>query len=139
LYDIVDYYSKKIRISSPRSLTAMNKLGISNHELEFLTFKDYLEKYPQLIGQDKEMQKIKYNYEEELRKKRFEQIKLIRNELLNEDAAVPMKQRCLSSKERGEKINFNSNNINNKKISNIFLDKDIKYFNYKKINKNGYI
>ena len=127
----IDYYSKKIRINSPHSLTAMNKLGINAQELEYLTFKEYLQKYPALIGQDKEIQRVKYNYEEELRKRRFEQIKLLRVELLNEDEAVRLKPRCFSSKDRGlreQNICISLNGINDKRITNTFLEKDIKYF-----------
>ena len=127
----IDYYSKKIRINSPHSLTAMNKLGINSQELEYLTFKEYLQKYPALIGQDKEIQRVKYNYEEELRKRRFEQIKLLRVELINEDEAVRLKPRCFSSKDRGQRgqnICMSLNGINDKRITNTFLEKDIKYF-----------
>ena len=35
----IDYFSKKVRITSPRSIKAMNNLGINNQDLEFLTYK----------------------------------------------------------------------------------------------------
>ena len=105
----------------------MNKLGINRQELQYLTFKEYLQKYPELIGQNKEIQKIKYNYEEELRKRRFDQIKELRREL-NEDEIIPLKQRCFSSKERERNINFNPNQNKYKKINNLFLEKDIRSF-----------
>ena len=47
-----------MRINSPRSIKAMNSLGINNHDLEFLTFKEYLEKNPQLVGESKRLQKL---------------------------------------------------------------------------------
>ena len=126
--DDVDYYSRKIRINSPRSLTAMNKLGVNNEDLEYLTFKEYLQKFPGLIGEDKKMKIMKYNYVEELRQKRFEQIRELRNELKEEDV-IPIKNRCYSSKLRGEKNNMNVNSKNKKKVYYSFLEKDIKSFN----------
>lgn len=126
--DDVDYYSRKIRINSPRSLTAMNKLGVNNEDLEYLTFKEYLQKFPELIGEDKKMKIMKYNYVEELRQKRFEQIRELRNELKEEDV-IPIKNRCYSSKLRGEKNNMNVNSKNKKKVYYSFLEKDIKSFN----------
>ena len=73
--DDIDYYSRKIKINSPRSVKAMNKLGITNKDLEYLTFKEYFIKNPELIGQTKEIQRIKYIYVEEIRKRNIEQIK----------------------------------------------------------------
>jgi len=80
-----------------------------------LTFKEYLQKFPELIGEDKKMKIMKYNYVEELRQKRFEQIRELRNELKEEDV-IPIKNRCYSSKLRGEK-----NNMNVKKSTIIFI------------------
>ena len=131
----IDYYSKKVRISSPRSITAMNKLGINNKDLEFLTFKEYLHNHPELIAQNKEIQKIKYNYVEELRKRRIEQIKELRNEIPEEEL-VPLKKRCFSSKIRGQNEYFNYTLPKRRKYSNSFLDKDIRSFNrMRNINK----
>ena len=132
----IDYYSKKVRINSPRSLLAMKKLGITNEELEYLSFKDYLQKNPELIAQNKEMQKIKYNYIEEIRLKNIEQIKQLRSEI-QKDEISPIKKRCFSSKLYGQSSHLNyPTSTNSRKLSHSFLDKDIKSFNrMRNINK----
>jgi len=131
--DINDY-SKNIRINSPRSKMAMNKLGYSNEELEYMTFKEYLYKNPQLIGQSKELNKIKYKYLKELRKKKIEQIKLLRNELTDKELAT-FQRRCLSSKHRKKNSEFESPKKKNS-FTSYFTEKDNKLFNrMRNINK----
>ena len=124
----IDLYSKKVKIDSPRSLMAMTKLGINNEELEYLTFKEYLHKNPELIGVNKEIQTIKYNYVEELRKHKINQIKELRSEMTIEDI-VPGNNRCYSSKIRGYNQYVKSSGKNKKKKYYSFLDKDIRSFN----------
>ena len=134
--DDIDYYSKKVRINSPRSLLAMKKLGITNEELEYLSFKEYLQKYPELIAKNKELQQIKYNYIEEIRLKNIEQIKQLRSEIPEEEIA-PIKKRAFSSKLRGQNnyLSYEEHSTKNHP-SNQFLDKDIKSFNrMRNINK----
>ena len=127
----IDYFSKTVRISSPRSLIAMNKLGINDKDLEFLTFKEYMHKNPELIGESKEIQKIKYDHVEEIRKRRFEQIKQLRSEI-PENEILSLKQRCFSSKLRGQNPLSQKKNI----YSHSFLEKDIRSFNrMRNINK----
>ena len=130
----IDYYQKKVRITSPRSIASMNKLGVNDKDLEYLPFKDYLLKTPELIPQNKEMQRKIYNYVENIRRARIDQIKQLRNEIPEEEA-ISTKKRCFSSKFR-EQNTFLNNSINNKKLSSTFLEKDIKAFNrMRNINK----
>ena len=126
--DNIDFHSKKIKIDSPRSIKAMTRLGIENEELEYLTFKEYLHKFPELIGQNKEIQTMQYNFVEELRKQKIDQIKELRNELELEDI-MPINKRCHSSKLRGYNQNVRANSKNKKKTNYSFLDKDIRSFN----------
>ena len=133
IYDI-NKYSKNIKINSPRSKMAMNKLGITNEELEYMTFKEYLQKNPQLIGQSKELRKIKYNYTKELRKKKINQIKIVRNELTDKELAT-FQRRCLSSKHRTKNLEFETPKKKNSFTSD-FPDKENKLFNrMRNINK----
>ena len=127
----INYYAKKVRINSPRSVLAMNKLGISNKDLQYLTFKEYFHENPELVGENKEIQKIKYDYVEELRKRRIEQIKQLRNEI-PENEVLSLKQRCFSSKIRAQNPYSQKKNT----LSNSFLEKDIRSFNrMRNINK----
>ena len=133
----IDYYPKKVRITSPRSIAAMKKIGVNNDDLEYLTFKEYLFKNPELIPQNREMQRKLYNYVEEIRRNRIEQIKQLRNEIPEEELTTSTKKRCFSSKVRGQNdYNNSENQKNNQKISGQFLEKDIKSFNrMRNINK----
>ena len=45
----IDYFSKKVKITSPRSIKAMNNLGVNNNDLEYLT------------EQKKEIERLKKN------------------------------------------------------------------------------
>lgn len=132
----IDLYSNRVRINSPRSLVAMKRLGVNNQDLEYLEFKEFLHKFPELIRHPKEIQIIKYNYMEELRKKWINQLRIIRNEIAKGNGNPAIK-RCLSSKLRNARnsyFNSNQKNYNNLEIS--FEKKDIDNFNrMRKINK----
>ena len=119
----IDYYSKKVRINSPRSLLAMNQLGINQNDLKYMTFKEYLLKYPELIPKEREIQKIKFHYSEEIRIRKIEEIKELRNRIIEKEINQP-KKRCFSSKVRDQRL------------SNSFLEKDIKsFYRMRNINK----
>ena len=123
----IDYYSKKVRINSPRSLYAMSKLGVKNQELEYLTFKEYLHKYPQLVGRTKEIQRIKYNNVEEIRKRAIDQIRNLRSEIADE--VKPSKKRCFSSKLRSTQNAYFNSSLKSNDLRSSFKDKDIRNFN----------
>ena len=123
----IDYYSKKVRINSPRSLYAMSKLGVKNQELEYLTFKEYLHKYPQLVGRTKEIQRIKYNNVEEIRKRAIDQIRNLRSEI--SDEVKPVKKRCFSSKLRSTQNAYFNSSLKINDLKSTFKDKDIRNFN----------
>lgn len=135
----IDYNDKKIKITSPRSLKAMNNLGIKNSDLEYLTFEEYLNKHPELIADDKKMRKYKYDQIEIIRKNTIDQVREARRQIIEDD--LYKNKRCLSSKVRTnihlsqDDINNNNNNINDIK-NQLFVDKDIKAFKrMKNINK----
>ena len=49
--DEIDSNSKrKFKITSPRSLSVMKKLGVSNSELHFITYKQFLSMYNQFLS-----------------------------------------------------------------------------------------
>ena len=56
--DDIDFFTKKVKITSPRSIKAMRNLGITNENLEYLTKQEYLNKHPELIGEDENMKKV---------------------------------------------------------------------------------
>ena len=127
----INYFTRKVKITSPRSLKAMNDLGINNQNLEYLTFKEYLEQNPELIGETQRMQKLIYNHVQTIRKALITQVIEARNKIIQED--YPIKKRCVSSKNRKPlSLENNSKAIIKKK----FNEKDIKAIDrMKNINK----
>ena len=118
--DDIDYSTKKVRITSPHSIKAMNTLGIINEDLEYLTFDEYLNKNPELIGEERKIQRVRYNHVEQIRKDLIERVREQRNKIIEEEEQKRQK-RSSSSKYR---TNIVLDNNNSKKFS----EKDIKAF-----------
>ena len=118
--DDIDYTTKKVRITSPHSIKAMNNLGIINEDLEYLTFEEYLSKNPELVGEEKKLQKFRYNHVDKIRKDLIEKVREQRMKIIEEEEEKKRK-RSSSSKYR---TNIVLDNINSKKFS----EKDIKSF-----------
>ena len=72
--------STKFRITSPRSLSAMRKLGYENSELNFITYKEFLKRNPDLLGAKKEISKVGYEFYESKRQEKLEKLKNLRDE-----------------------------------------------------------
>jgi hypothetical protein len=129
----IDYFSKRVRINSPRSIKAMNSLGINNHDLEFLTFKQYLEKNPQLVGETKRIQKLEYNHVQAIRKDLINQVIESRKMIISENKNI--KTRNASSKNRTS-TSLENNNNQNFYLTRDLSDKDLKAIKrMKNINK----
>ena len=118
--DDIDYTTKKVRITSPHSIKAMNNLGIINEDLEYLTFEEYLSKNPELVGEEKKIQKFRYNHVDKIRKDLIEKVREQRMKIIEEEEQKKRK-RSSSSKYR---TNIVLDNISSKKFS----EKDIKSF-----------
>ena len=126
----IDYFSKKVRITSPRSIKAMNNLGINNQDLEFLTFKEYLEKNPRLIAESKRIQKLEYNHIQAIRKDLINQVIEARKMIISE--GNHNKKRSVSSRYR-KSIAIDNINLHHSKD---LTENDLKAINrMKKINK----
>ena len=127
----INYFTKKVRITSPRSLKAMNDLGVNNQNLEYLTFKEYLEQNPVLIGETQRMQKLIYNHVQTIRKALIAQVIEARKKIIQED--YPIKKRSISSKYRKPLSLDNNSKVISKQE---FNEKDIKAIDrMKNINK----
>lgn len=79
--DNVKFLQRKIRINSPKSLSAMRKLGYKFSDLEYLPFNEYIKRNPNLIGKSKKTQQKIYSFIENLRNTRFQKIKDLRIKL----------------------------------------------------------
>ncbi len=79
----LDYANKKERINSPRSLEALNLLGIEPQKLYYTTFKEFFENHPELKVLDKYLQEYRYQHHEEKRLNRIKMATEKRSELIN--------------------------------------------------------
>lgn len=127
----INEFTKKVRITSPRSIKAMNNLGINNQDLEYLTYQEYLNKNLELIGESNRMKKVIYEHIENIRKGLINQVRAAREKIITEDKQT--RKRSLSSKNRKTMdLSNKSKTINSLKFS----EKDLKAFKrMKNINK----
>ena len=127
----INEFTKKVRITSPRSIKAMNNLGINNQDLEYLTYQEYLNKNLGLIGESNRMKKVIYEHIENIRKGLISQVRAAREKIITEDKQT--RKRSLSSKNR--KTMDLSNKL--KTVNSLkFSEKDLKAFKrMKNINK----
>ena len=104
--DEIDSNSKrKFKITSPRSLSVMKKLGVSNSELHFITYKQFLKQNPDLFWEKKDITKIGYEFYENNRKEIIKKIKKLREKEKNEYL-----------KSNSQTIQNNNDNSNQKSI-----------------------
>lgn len=127
----INEFTKKVRITSPRSIKAMNNLGINNQDLEYLTYQEYLNKNLGLIGESNRMKKVIYEHIENIRKGLINQVRVAREKIITEDKQT--RKRSLSSKNRKTMdLSNKSKTVNSLKFS----EKDLKAFKrMKNINK----
>ena len=127
----INEFTKKVRITSPRSIKAMNNLGINNQDLEYLTYQEYLNKNLELIGESNRMKKVIYEHIENIRKGLISQVRAAREKIITEDKQT--RKRSLSSKNRKTMdLSNKSKTVNSLKFS----EKDLKAFKrMKNINK----
>jgi len=83
--DNIQFRQRKIRLNSPRTLQAMKKLGYKCSDLEYIPFKDYIQKNPYLIGRTRDSQEKIYSQIEKLRDIRFKRIKELRYKIKTQD------------------------------------------------------
>ena len=127
----INEFTKKVRITSPRSIKAMYNLGINNQDLEYLTYQEYLNKNLELIGESNRMKKVIYEHIENIRKGLINQVRAAREKIITEDKQT--RKRSLSSKNRKTMdLSNKSKTVNSLKFS----EKDLKAFKrMKNINK----
>ena len=127
----INEFTKKVRITSPRSIKAMNNLGINNQDLEYLTYQEYLNKNLGLIGESNRMKKVIYEHIENIRKGLINQVRAAREKIITEDKQT--RKRSLSSKNRKTMdLSKKKKTVNSLKFS----EKDLKAFKrMKNINK----
>lgn len=127
----INEFTKKVRITSPRSIKAMNNLGINYQDLEYLTYQEYLNKNLGLIGESNRMKKVIYEHIENIRKGLINQVRAAREKIIMEDKQT--RKRSLSSKNRKTMdLSNKSKTVNSLKFS----EKDLKAFKrMKNINK----
>ena len=87
---------KKIRITSPHSLTAIRLIGTTLDDLRYLTFDDYV-KSASIQNLERELQEERYNHYEQNRLELIKEAKEIREDLLKDNNYETSPQNNLSS------------------------------------------
>ena len=82
--DDINYKTRKVRITSPRSIKAMKKLGIKNEDLEYLTSQEYINKNPELRGEAKVIQSFIYKCSQKIRIGLINRVREARNKIIEE-------------------------------------------------------
>ena len=98
-----DFSQKKIRLTSPLSIMAVNLVGATLEDLRFISLEEYLKKNYDFQNLEKELQYERYAHYEENRKKLIKEAKQKREELIN------------------KKENESNSNNNSNQISTILL------------------
>ena len=83
-------------INSPRSLKACERLGVDPSELYQLTLDKFKEKYPELINSNEKLIKIRYEASEKFREETINQVKDVRNKIIEEEKKKEEKNKEMS-------------------------------------------
>jgi len=121
-----DKENQRTKINSPRSKEALNRLGYSDEDFHFLSFKNFLNKYPNIRALHKDLHKTSYDHYEKKRIEKLNEARKLRRKIID----------ILSEEEnqnQAENENDNNNNNNNNNNYNEY-ETDNKGKN-KKLNK----
>lgn len=88
-----NYKEKKQRLTSPLSIKACKLQGVTEEDLIFITFEEYIQMHPEWINLSKEFQQERYDNFEQNRKDLIETLKEIRNDLISERFKLIKKQK----------------------------------------------
>ena len=102
-----NYKEKKQRLTSPLSIKACKLQGVTEEDIIFITFEEYIKMHPEWFNLPKEFQQERYDNFEQNRKDLIETLKEIRNDLISERFKLIKKQKT--------EPNYDDNNIYTKK------------------------
>ena len=108
---------KNVKITSPRTKAAMIKLGYVDEDLNFLTFKEFIQKNPNLTGAENKIKKNRYEYIINLREKRINEIIELR-EKINPDELSTQYFLIKKSNNNSSKMNFDNSKYKSTMIEN---------------------
>jgi len=102
-----NYKAKNQRLTSPLSIKACRLQGVTEEDLIFITFEEYMSSHLEFINLPKEFQQERYDNFEQNRKDLIETLKEIRSDLISERVKMIKKQKT--------EPNYDSNTIYTKK------------------------
>ena len=105
--DNFNYKAKNQRLTSPLSIKACKLQGVTEEDLIFITFEEYIHSHLEWINLPKEFQQERYDNFEQNRKDLIETLKEIRNDLILERVKLIKKQKT--------EPDYDDNNIYTKK------------------------
>jgi hypothetical protein len=71
------------KITSPRSKEALNRLGYTDEVFYFLSFKNFLNKYPNIKGMNKDLHMTCYNHYEKKRLEKLNEARMLRRKIID--------------------------------------------------------
>ena len=120
--DNCDFTLKGKRLNSPRSLEAIKIIGADENDLIKLTLAQYLKKFPEARGIKKELQDERLEHYKEQRQKLLDEIKKVRNELVQNDNDNNNKSTAQNNNTTNDINKIIDNNENNN--NDVFVDKE---------------
>ena len=105
--DNYNYKGKNQRLTSPLSIKACRLQGVTEGDLIFITFEEYMHSHPECINLPRAFQQERYDNFEQNRKDLIESLKEIRNGLKLEKEKIIKKQKT--------EADYDDNNIYTKK------------------------
>ena len=107
-----NYESKNNRLTSPLSIQACKLQGVTEEDLLYITFEDYIQSHPDCMNLPKEFQQERYDNFEQNRKDLIENLKEVRNQLKESIKKEKEKAKTETAEINDEK-NSTQKNINN--------------------------
>ena len=121
--------NEEINLNSSRTKEAIKLLGYSFDEILYVPFKEYINLNQEIKTLPKKIQRKRYNFSENFRQRKLEDIKYLKNQIdINKIATI-------------SNFNFSKGYIlNEENISSTAIIDNINYYNYSKIkNENDLI
>ena len=108
-----NYESKNNRLTSPLSIQACKLQGVTEDDLLYITFEEYIQSHPDCMNLPKEFQQERYDNYEQNRKDLIENLKEIRIKLKESINKEKAKTETVTVTEIYDENNFTQKNINN--------------------------
>ena len=113
--DLEKNSNRYIRISTPCSVLALKRTGISQEELYFVPFIEFIQKNPEMRKLSPEIQESRYMFFEGHRKEKIQEIKKVRNQIKNDNNSITRNNSFLN---KSANLTFDHNKLFSTSVNN---------------------